>query len=1619
LLPRPTPIGPSQNKETIMNITNRPRIATSFAVLLLLTVALSAHAAAPSATTQAATLITTSSATLNSYVNPNGLSTTIYFQYGLTTSYGSTTSLGGIGTAAGNYGFSISSLTVNTLYHFRIVAYSSGGTTYGSDLTFTTTAQAPSATTQAASSITTSSAQLNSYVNPNGANTTIYYQYGLTTSYGSTTISGNIGTSAGNYGTTVSSLSPNTTYHFRIVAYNSGGTTYGSDLSFTTSAQAPSATTQAASSITSSSAQLNSYVNPNGASTTIYYQYGLTASYGSTTISGNIGTSAGNYGTTASSLSANTTYHFRIVAYNSGGTTYGSDLTFTTSVQAPTATTQAASSIATTSATLNGYINPNGASTTAYFEYGLTTSYGSTTTQGNFGTSPQNISYGISSLTPNTTYHFRIVAYNSGGTTYGSDLTFTTTGQPAPTATTQAATLITTTSAQLNSYVDPNGASTTIYFQYGLTASYGSTTISGGIGTSAGNYGTTASGLTPNTLYHFRIVASNTGGTTYGSDLTFTTSTQGPTAQTLAATAVTTTSAQLNGSINPNGYATTAYFEYGLTASYGSTTPSGNFGTAVQNIGYAQTGLSPNSTYHYRIVASNSQGTSRGTDTTFTTAGSGAPSAQTLAAAAVTTTSAQLNGSINPSGYATTAYFEYGLTTGYGSITPSGNFGTAAQNIGFVQTGLSPNTTYHYRIVASNSQGTTRGLDASFATLPTTTTATTAWVAGTSGLGLRLRSTPSLSASVLVVMPEGSSVTLLGDTQTAEGYLWRHLTYAAQTGWAAAQYLVFNPPQSAPTAPITLRQLQPDGFSPIPAAGSVTASSVILAATPSGSSSQQYSIQIELRPSGTAFSGPTATSDPAQGGSEARITLTSLLNQGYHWRARTIDAYGQASDWVPFSANAADFTVAAPSVTQALFTWSPPQIFVGDTIQFSANAAGTAGLTFSWDFGGGHTGTGATTSQTFSSAGQITATLTITDAQSHQSTHSETITVASRQLADAINKLAQQTSSLFDGMATKAQQCADAVDYFKPAVDGASAQIAIEGLFDAISLGSGLADYKEWTKTTLGQTIVGNVLADVAQNATDFAVGQLYRQHLTASQAFMPNIQTYITQKKAEIELLRQQALAAATSIDPTTADNLARNLQARFVGNLAISDNYSTKAALPVTYADLKQYDEDSWTYLAGEHLFTFSVGLGLAAVGDEADGAAAFMLTVSSTAGMGTLNTLNILAGQSTDAQMLGLSLDVLGQSTFSARIMADNAKQGLQAVVAAQTQSTPAGTMTIEHIAQGGLNVFGYSPRWSTKKAYANITIHNTGTAAADYRVEARYPKTFTTVGLLPFRTYGIGDREYDIYVLSVANAVHLTSGQQTTIQIPYKTTQGGEIPDSLIIYTLTATTPDGRYLEQLQTGHFGTTYLDANGQVVDPASLPSGLLVAPVPLRSTTTQFGNSTICTLGLYANNPFESPVLLTVHQPLPAGTTVIDAGGGVTNGNQLSWDIDLLPGQMRFLPVTLNLPAAPSQQPLQSATASAYDSLNAAWVQFSATNTLVQVTNVPPPQLKPLGFSGAGFGVAVQSFVPGAYRIESTRSFSSWAPVLTTTNVQGTLTIRDAGALTNSVRLYRAVKVQ
>ena len=113
---------------------------------------------------------------------------------------------------------------------------------------------------------------------------------------------------------------------------------------------------------------------------------------------------------------------------------------------------------------------------------------------------------------------------SSGPTTFLGYIYLTGHAPAAPAATTQQATSVTANSAQLNGSVNPNGAITTVYFQYGTTTSYGSATPSGNIGTTVmNNIGTTISGLAPGKLYHFCITASNSSGTSYGADMTFTT----------------------------------------------------------------------------------------------------------------------------------------------------------------------------------------------------------------------------------------------------------------------------------------------------------------------------------------------------------------------------------------------------------------------------------------------------------------------------------------------------------------------------------------------------------------------------------------------------------------------------------------------------------------------------------------------------------------------------------------------------------------------------------------------------------------------------------------------------------------------------------------------------------------------------------------------------------------------------------------------------------------------------------------------------------------------------------------------------------------------------------------
>ena len=143
-------------------------------------------------------------------------------------------------------------------------------------------------------------------------------------------------------------------------------------------------------------------------------------------------------------------------------------------IAAPTATTGSAGSITISGAGLSGTVNDNGANTTVSFEYGTTTGYGNsvTATQSPVpaGTGPTTVTATIGSLSHGTTYHYRVDATNSAGTTNGNDMNFTTLG---PSATTGTADSITTGGATLHGNVNANDAPTAVSFDYGLTSSYG------------------------------------------------------------------------------------------------------------------------------------------------------------------------------------------------------------------------------------------------------------------------------------------------------------------------------------------------------------------------------------------------------------------------------------------------------------------------------------------------------------------------------------------------------------------------------------------------------------------------------------------------------------------------------------------------------------------------------------------------------------------------------------------------------------------------------------------------------------------------------------------------------------------------------------------------------------------------------------------------------------------------------------------------------------------------------------------------------------------------------------------------------------------------------------------
>jgi hypothetical protein len=424
----------------------------------------------------------------------------------------------------------IEGLTSSTKYYVRAYATNIEGTGYGETVSFTTKGLAK-LTTADISELTAATAVSGGNITSDGGFEItargVCWSTSNNPTIGNEKTNDSIG--AGMFSSKIINLTENVLYYARAYATNSSGTSYGNTISFTTtSATKPILTTSAISGITQTSAISGGTISSDGGAAITARGVCWSISQ-NPTISDSKTTDGDGNGTFTSninSISILTKYYVRAYATNKAGTSYGNEITFTTSPpNVPTLTTKVATNITQSTAGSGGNITDDGGS--AITMRGVcwslipdpTTSDNKTTNGGGTGLFTSNLSNLIEGLT----YYVRAYATNSAGTAYGNEIEFTTLEVGLPILTTTAISGTGATSRTSGGVISSDGGAPitdrgivwgksqnpTIFINDNIT--------SDGVG--IGTFSSTITNLTGTYTYYVRAYATNSAGTSYGNQI--------------------------------------------------------------------------------------------------------------------------------------------------------------------------------------------------------------------------------------------------------------------------------------------------------------------------------------------------------------------------------------------------------------------------------------------------------------------------------------------------------------------------------------------------------------------------------------------------------------------------------------------------------------------------------------------------------------------------------------------------------------------------------------------------------------------------------------------------------------------------------------------------------------------------------------------------------------------------------------------------------------------------------------------------------------------------------------------------------------------------------------------
>ncbi|MPL81719.1 hypothetical protein SDC9_27649 [bioreactor metagenome] len=692
----------------------------------------------PSIQTDSVSSLTSGSAIFNATIlSDSGLVVTGRgFTWGQHAVPGMMDSIREIDTPADNFSLNLTGLEAATTYYVQAFASNEAGTSFGNLLEFITLPEIPVVITGEAADLTTNSATCSGEVNTDGGAQVISRGTCWSTSENPTIFSSHTSDGAGTglFTSYLGNLSSGTKYYYRAYATNSAGTAYGNQRSFLTLSDPvlPTVSTGEVTNITTTYALSGGNVLSDGglAVTARGLCWSIKPGPSLKDTYSTDGSGTGSFITNIINLAPGTKYYVRAYATNSLGTAYGNEVSFTTETvhTVPTVTTTAATAVTSGSAVSGGNVTNTGGDAVTARGVCWSTSQNPTITNSHTidGSGSGAYSSNITGLTASTTYYVRAYATNISGTAYGNQISFTTSAAVTlPSLTTAGISSISSNSAVSGGTISSDGgASVTARgvcwsINQNPTISNAHTTD----GTGTGTFTSNITGLNASTTYYVRAYATNSAGTAYGDQKSFTTSPSAtvPSVTTANVTNITSTTAISGGNVTSTGGAAVTLRGVCWSTSQNPTIFNAHTsdGSGTGSFVSSLEGLLPSTTYYIRAYATNSQGTAYGNQLSFTTSPTiTIPTVTTASVTNITSSTATSGGNVTASGGAAVSARGVCWSTSQNPTLSDSHTTDGSGTGSFVSnlSGLSPSTTYYVRAYATNSQGTAYGNEASFVT---------------------------------------------------------------------------------------------------------------------------------------------------------------------------------------------------------------------------------------------------------------------------------------------------------------------------------------------------------------------------------------------------------------------------------------------------------------------------------------------------------------------------------------------------------------------------------------------------------------------------------------------------------------------------------------------------------------------------------------------------------------------------------------------------------------------------------------------------------------------------------------------------------------------------------------